>query len=119
MSTDKDQWQLNRDENHDNLRRLMHEGKIDLDPADTLLRDELLLITYKLNNRGAVKIDGKRDMKTALGGSPDRADALIYAALDTSALLENPLNGMQVGDQVVVDPWQALEMEVNGAGMPW
>lgn len=117
-TTDRDRWQLSRDQNHDNLRRMMHDGLIDLDRSDTLLRDELLLITYKLNNRGAVKIDGKREMKTALGGSPDRVDALIYATLDASWLTNSPLNNLQKGDIVRMSPWDMLNAHRSGPGMP-
>jgi hypothetical protein len=117
-SNDRDRWQLWRDEIHDNLRSLMHDGKIDLDRADKLLRDEMLIITYELNNRGAVKITPKRQMRTALGGSPDRTDAVIYAAIDTKALTGGPLNGMQPGDRTRVDPWALLNKARVGPGMP-
>lgn len=118
MSTDKDAWQLNRDENHDALRRKMHEGLIDLDPADTLLRDELLLITYDLNNRGAIKITKKRDMKTEIGGSPDRTDALIYATIDTGPLVNNPLGNLNKGDPVTLSPYELLQLQRGGPGWP-
>lgn len=78
-SSDKDRWANRRAENHDSLRRQMVDGLIDLDPLDTILRDELLGLTYELNNRGAVQITKKADMRNIMGGSPDRLDALIYA----------------------------------------
>ncbi|MFT2658036.1 hypothetical protein, partial [Escherichia coli] len=59
-SSDKTRWKKWRDEVHDHLNTLMKDGKIDLDPADTQLRDELMLITYKLLD-GAIKIDPKAD----------------------------------------------------------
>lgn len=117
-TSDKYRWQLSRDEHHDNLRRMMHDGEIDLDRADKELHDELLLITYKLNNNGAVKIDGKRDMKTALGGSPDRVDALIYATIDTSGLTDSPLSGVKKGQVVTMSPWDMLQAARSGPGMP-
>lgn len=103
-SDDRDEHANARAQNHDNLRRMMHDGEIDLDPEDKLLRDEILLITYTFNKRGAVQITPKPDMKTAIGGSPDRLDAVIYATVDSSGLTENPLRGMEPGDKMYVDP---------------
>lgn len=103
-STDPDRWANRRAENHDNLRQYMIAGKIDLDPADTELRDELLNLTYELNNRGAVQITKKADMKSVMGGSPDRLDALIYATIDTEDLY-----GPQPGDVIRVDPADLIE----------
>lgn len=79
-SSDIARWRIWRDEIHDHFADLMRDGLLDLDPADNLLRDELMLITYKLVS-GAIKIDPKSEMKTMMGGSPDRADAAMYAAL--------------------------------------
>ena len=79
-SSDIARWRIWRDEIHDHFADLMRDGLLDLDPDDNLLRDELMLITYKLVS-GAIKIDPKAKMKTMMGGSPDRADAAMYAAL--------------------------------------
>lgn len=117
-SEDKARWQIARDQNHDNLKSLMHDGKIDLDRNDTLLHDELLIITYALNNHGAVKITGKREMRTELGGSPDRTDAAIYAALDASVLIDNPLRNLKAGDKVAVSAWDLLQQAKSGRGRP-
>lgn len=108
-SADAHRWYNYRDEMHDHLRMLMHDGLIDLDSADTQLRDELLLITYTINDKRAIKIDKKRDMRTVLGGSPDRADALMYAVADTSALIDNPYAHLEKGDIVSQSPWEMLE----------
>lgn len=117
-SSDKDAWNRRRDENHDQLRTLMHAGKLDLDPNDSLLRDEILLITYGLDTRGAIKITPKRDMKTELGGSPDRLDALIYSVIDSSNLTGNSLANTPKGTIVRVDPWAMLNQKRHGPGMP-
>lgn len=79
-SSDIARWRIWRDEIHDHFNDQMRDGLLDIDESDTQLRDELMLITYKLVS-GAVKIDSKADMKTLLGGSPDRADAAMYAVL--------------------------------------
>lgn len=117
-SNDKFRWQIYRDEIHDYLRMLMHDGLIDLDPADTQLKDELMLITYTINDKGAIKIDKKRDMRTVLGGSPDRADAAMYAVVDASALIDNPYSELSAGDQVSLSPWAMLEASRLDSGYP-
>src|SRR5690606_26589969 len=69
---------------HDELRTGMVEGKIDLDYDDEQLRDELQLITFKFTNRGSIQITPKDDLKTEIGGSPDRLDAVIMSVVDVS-----------------------------------
>lgn len=55
---------------HDSLRTQMMEGQIDLDFEDDQLREELQIITFKFNNRGAIQITAKDDLKTELGARP-------------------------------------------------
>lgn len=108
-SSDKHQWVNWRDEIHAAFALAMREGPLDIDGADTELRKELMLITYELRN-GAIKIDPKKEMFTEKGGSPDRADAAMYAVLDTKALVANELGHLQKGDVVVQDPWEMLAL---------
>lgn len=117
-STDKDRWQNSRDENHDSLKALLREGALDLDYSDEVLRDQLLAVTYALNNRGAVKITSKSDMRSEMHGSPDRLDALIYSVIDTSALTSGDNTHLAPGDRVLLDPWAMLQMARGGEGMP-
>jgi hypothetical protein len=117
-SSDLARWRNWRDEIHEYFADQMRDGLVDLDPEDKDLRDELMLITYTHVNR-AIKIDKKSDMKTLMGGSPDRADAAMYSVLNTSALVDNPLNGVEPGDKVVVDPYDALQDELEATDMPW
>lgn len=107
-SADTHRWQVVRDQNHDYLRELLRDGVLDLDYEDMALRDQLLAVTYELNNKGAVKITPKKLMRSEMHGSPDRMDALIYAVLDTDALTNNPLKGMKKGDVVGLDPMEVL-----------
>jgi hypothetical protein len=115
-SADKDRWERARDENHDQLRELLHDHKLDIDYDDVALRDQLLAVTYELNNRGAVKIAKKSDMRSEMHGSPDRLDALIYATISTKALLDT--QAVQKGDIVLQDPWAMLNAVRNAPGMP-
>ena len=73
------------DDDHVNLRAQLWFGVRDwlreggtLCP-DELLRDELLAPTYLFDARGRKQIVSKKEMRQALGRSPDRADALALA----------------------------------------
>lgn len=117
-SPDISQWSNKRAYSHDMLRNMMVEGEVDLDYDDDVLRDELNLITYKFNSRGAIQITPKDDMKSDLGGSPDRLDAVIMSAVDMSPWLDDPLRDLKRGDHVVMDPYDMLELEFSqGAPM--
>lgn len=116
-STDIARWRNWRDEIHDAFDFAMKDGLLDIDPEDTQLRDELMLITYTLLS-GAIKIDPKAKMKGMHGGSPDRADAAMYAVLDASALVDNEYSGLEKGDVVVQDPYELLFAMRQGPGIP-
>lgn len=114
-SRDNQRWSNVRSYNHDYLREAMLAGKVDLDFDDKELRDELIAITYKFNNRGAIQITPKDEMRAALGGSPDRLDAVIYAVVDAADLLSQNDPGPR---SVVIDP-EDLELMVEDArGLP-
>lgn len=117
-STDKARWARARDENHDQLREKLRMGEIDLDPEDQVLKDQLLSVTYDTDNHGALKITPKKDMRSEMHGSPDRLDALIYAVIGTESLTKDPYADAQPGDIVVRDPFELLNVERFGAGMP-
>ena len=116
-SSDIARWRIWRDEIHDAFDFAMKDGLLDLDPGDTQLRDELMLITYTLMS-GAIKIDPKSKMKGMHGGSPDRADAAMYAVLDSSALTDNPLGHLEKGDTVVESPWDMLGLSRLDSSYP-
>lgn len=119
-SSDSARWANSRAQNHDQLKEQLAEGTLDIDYDDDVLKDQLLAVTYELNNKGAVQITPKKDMRTEMHGSPDRLDALIYAVIDTSALTENPLRGVPVGEKLAVDPETlAFEAEMDADDMPW
>lgn len=104
-SPDPRRWANARAHNHDQLRTLMAEGNIDLDYDDRELTEQLINVTYRFRDRGGIQITPKDELRTVMDGSPDRLDALIYAAIDASALfLPEPEH--QPGDIVLQDPWQ-------------
>jgi len=106
-STDRNQWAKARDEQHSDLKKLLHDRKIDLDPSDTKTKDELMIVTYEMNERGAVKITPKKKLRTEFGGSPNRLDALIYATANTSKYIDQVPDKARVG----FDPFEMLQME--------
>jgi len=103
-SPDIKQWSNKRAYSHDDLRTQMIEGKIDLDLEDEELIDQMQIISYKFTNRGGIAITPKEDMKTEMGGSPDRVDAVIMAATDLSPWTGNLLNQFAPGTKLVKSP---------------
>lgn len=123
-SPDPSRWANSRAYNHDFLRTEMAEGRIDLDFEDEDLKDQLLGVTYKFNNRGAIQITPKDEMKTVMDGSPDRLDACIYSTVDLEWLTGNPIAQMNKGDVFAVDPADIgfdfdFENAIHGAGSPF
>lgn len=102
--------------NHHQVREMMFSGKIDLDPQDRELWKQLVALTYRFTPRGALQITPKDEMrakmrsKNAAGsnGSPDRLDAMIYAAIDLD-WLTSPSDAPKIGDVVLLDPWSMLQ----------
>lgn len=98
------------------IKKLMSDGLLDLDPVDEKLFDDLSGIQYENVAGGIIKIEAKEDIRKRGRKSPDSADALWYAVLDVSALLD-PINQLTPGSVVVKDPgevvydrhWDAIE----------
>ena len=118
-SPDPAQWANSRAYNHDSLRKQLMDGQLDIDFDDNDLRDQLLMVTYRFNNRGAVQITPKDELRGVMGGSPDRLDACIYAVTDLGGLFDEKDNVLERGDRVMFDPADLLETSVNDYGMPW
>jgi len=121
-SPDASRWMNSRAYNHDSLREQLVLGEIDLDYEDRDLADQLLGVTFKFNQRGAIQITPKDEMRTVMDGSPDRLDAVIYATVDLEWLTGNPLNQLQRGQKVAFEASDVLgidEFETAGAGMPF
>lgn len=107
---------------YSSTKEQLADNKLDLDPDDKSLLDELALIKYTFATRGGVQIAKKEDMKTEIGGSPDRADALVYATADLSPWTGNEWNKYEPGAAVVQDREDMLayldELPMFGAGLP-
>lgn len=107
---------------YSSTKEKLADGLLDLDPEDSSLLDELALIKYKFAPRGGVQIAKKEDMKTEIGGSPDRADALVYATCDLEPWTGNPYNQYAPGTAITQDPQDLIDMldelPMMGAGLP-
>jgi hypothetical protein len=62
-----------------NIRVLMEDMLLDLDPDDEDLALELTSIKYKVDSTGRIQVEPKDDTKKRIGRSPDRADALMMS----------------------------------------
>jgi hypothetical protein len=102
-SPDNMRWFNARAWHYDTLRQLMSDGKVDLDFADTGLRDELINQTYKFSAKGAVQITSKDEMKKTGLSSPDSLDAAILSVIEFGDVF-----GPQPGEVV---EWNAPEVE--------
>ncbi len=69
------------------LRTALEEGTIAL-PRDSKLFDELLAVQWRPTADGKVQIEAKADLKSRLGRSPDRADAVTMAMSEQALGLE-------------------------------
>lgn len=61
------------------LRELLQEGLLDLDPEDSDLAAQLCDIHWGVNSKGQIWVESKQDMQDRGVDSPDRGDALVYA----------------------------------------
>ena len=102
-SPDKMRWLNARAHIYDELREAMVEGKIDLDPDDKSLLDEMLMIQYKFTPKGAIQIESKDDMRSRGVKSPDSLDALTYASADLSHIVNSKYGDKKAGDMVSFD----------------
>lgn len=110
-----------RAEQYFELKRRMAAGEIDLDPKDEVLLDELRGVIFEHSERGPIKIESKDSMKKRNKKSPDNADALWYAALDVTALLDP--NRVEPGDVIRKEPDELIyedyrTLALYGPGLP-
>jgi len=91
------------------LKRRMASGEIDLDEMDQALFEELRGVRAKVVNGSALQIESKEDMKNRGAKSPDRADAVWYATLDSIGMSEQ----LQPGEQLQIDPFDFVPEEMG------
>lgn len=102
-SPDGMRWANARAANYDALREGLLTNKIDIDENDKQLIDEILMIQYKFNLKGAILIESKDDMRARGVKSPDSLDAAVYAVADLSKILGSPFAGRQPGETFTYD----------------
>lgn len=102
-SPDNTRWLNARAHNYDTLREAMLEGKIDIDPDDKTLIDEMLMIQYKFSGKGAIQIESKDDMRSRGVKSPDSLDALVYATANLDHIINAPYAQHSPGDRITYD----------------
>ena len=119
-SPDRSKWYNTRAFWYSEFGEMLRSGRIDIDPDDDRLQEEMLGIEYKQQTHGlgAILIESKDDMRKRGVGSPDYADAAVYAMADTSPLLQNPLGHLEKGDIVRQDPWEMLALSRGGENYP-
>jgi len=81
-SPDIDKWLNARAYWYDNLREKMAMGKVDIDPMDRDLEEELGSMQYFFSKRGGLQLMDKTEIRKETGKSPDFADAAVYASAD-------------------------------------
>ena len=67
------------------LRQQLEAGGLALPPDEKLL-DELMAVRWRETPDGRIRIEDKAGLKTRLGRSPDRADAVVMAVWAATAL---------------------------------
>lgn len=119
-SPDRNRWYNMRAFWFDSFANRLRQRGIDLDYTDEQLQDELMGIEYKFPKAGvqSLLIESKDDMRRRGVGSPDFADAAIYAAADISNVTNSPFKDFDPGSKIRIDPWVALDMHRHDAGMP-
>lgn len=117
-SPDNTQWAQMRAYMYDDFRRQMQEGLVDLDPADTPVRDQMQSQTYEINNRGAIQITPKQVMRKAGLSSPDELDAAIMSAVDISWMTgREPVGTVKAYEHEEI-PDYGLSEWISRPGMP-
>jgi hypothetical protein len=101
-SPDRYRWGNARTYRFDNVREGMFMGRIDIDPEDRKLEEELEMIQYSYKNRwNSMQVESKDDIAKRGLKSPDYADALIYAlADDLDGISQNPYGQYLGGERI-------------------
>jgi len=77
-ATDPDRFVNARAEAYWTLRQKLEQGKLAL-PRDAALFEELQAVTWTQNARQQIQVVAKDEIRSSIGRSPDRADALVLA----------------------------------------
>ncbi len=114
-SPDNSKWAQARAWHYDMFRARMQRGLIDLDPDDTVLRDEMVRQPFSLNKKSAIQIMPKHEMRKAGITSPDELDAAIYSDIDFEWVMDE--EQVKPGDRVIIDPYETEYAPVDTYGL--
>ena len=119
-SPNRSKWFNTRAYWYSELARMVRDGECDIDLADEQLQEELLGIEYKQQTHGlgALLIESKDDMRKRGVGSPDYADAAVYAMADTTSLTGNPYAHLTPGETIAMDPREVAIERRSRVGYP-
>jgi hypothetical protein len=117
-SPDRSRWYNARAFNFDSLREQMLDGKIDIDPDDKELFDEMMMLRYKFSSLGSIQIESKDDMRSRGIKSPDNLDSAVYATVDLDHIVNSTVRG-KPGDKVLMDPEVMLIQDPFYTGWTW
>lgn len=119
-SPDRSRWYNARAFWYWSFQDRLAKAEIDLDETDDTLQQELMGIEIKKRSAGIdnLLIESKEDMRKRGVGSPDHADAAIYASADLTWLTDDPVASMRQGERMVFDPEYFSDAD-EFAGMPW
>lgn len=114
-SPDLTKWANARAYWYDTVREKMSNGAIDIDFEDTKLADEIGDIQYHFRNaRSVLQVEKKEEIRERkrkmmsgnvdeTGGSPDHADAFIYATAPLGFDIYDPVQSMTPGQEFVTE----------------
>lgn len=80
--SDPRRWLNARAEWYDSMREKMATRELDIDPEDEDLLNDMGDINFEFTDRGSMKMESKKDLKSRTGKSPDNLDAAVYASFD-------------------------------------
>jgi hypothetical protein len=107
-ASDKRGYKNMRAEQFFELKKAMAHHRLDLDPKDEELFDELSGIQFENVDGGIIKVESKEKIRQTGRKSPDHADGVWYAFLDVSGIFD-PVNQMKPGERVVMDSEEQLQ----------
>lgn len=110
--TDKRAYRNLRAEQFFEIKKAMGLKTLDLDPKDEDLFDELSGIQYENVAGGIIRIESKEEIRKEGRRSPDHADAVWYAFLNLSGLIDNPYANLKPGDKVYRDPDEVMSSDI-------
>lgn len=106
-SSDPARFENLRAEMYWELRQLMDEGALDLDPEDTDLAAQLGQIKFKVTKTGKIQIESKEEMRKRGIPSPDLADAVVMSLMRAHMpeILRTPkVTVRERGEDLQIDP---------------